>query len=80
MFTIEFKIPVEIIIKFLSHLPIPYLHKTLGLNLDQLLSYVRLTGYEKFMNQLMEIGGYEIMNDGSTKQRLVSFLLKLDSI
>ena len=38
------------------------------MNLDQLLSYVRLTGlpgYEKFINQLMETGGYQIMDDGS---------------
>lgn len=63
----EFNIPIEIIIKILSNLSIPYLHKTLGATLDQLLVYVRMNGYDNFQSQLMDIGGFEILDDGSTK-------------
>lgn len=67
IFSKKFNIPVEINTKICSYLSIPYLYKSLGANLDQLIIYVRNTGYEAFKNQLMEIGGYEIMNDGSIK-------------
>ena len=66
-FSNEFNIPVEITILVFSHLSIPYLHKTLGCTLDHLVVYVRKIGYEKFWSQLMEIGGYQILDDGSKK-------------
>lgn len=58
---LKFKLPVELTIKIFSHLTIPSLHKELDLTLEQLLSYVRMTGFEKFKNQLMEIGVYKVM-------------------
>lgn len=63
----KFNLPVELNIKILSNLSIPYLHKNLGANSDQLFDYLRKTGYEKFKRQLSEIGGYEII-DGRIKK------------
>ena len=67
IFSTHLNFPVEITIKILSNLTIPNIHKILGANLNQLFVYVRKTGFEKFKNQLMEIGGYKINTDGSKK-------------
>ena len=67
IFSTEFNLPVELTIKILSNLSIPYLNKTLGANFDQLCVFVRNTGFLKCKSQLMEIGGYKIMDDGSIK-------------
>ena len=64
LFADEFNVP-EITILILSHCSIPYLRKTLGATPDQLFIYVKNTGYEKFKSQLMEIGGYDLLDDGS---------------
>ena len=65
IFENEFNIPVEITLNFFSHLSIPYLHKTLGASFNQLVVYVRKTGFEAFKSQLMDIDGYQLKNNGS---------------
>ena len=65
IFTEHFNLPVEITILVFSHLSIINLHKTLGATLDQLVAYVRKTGFEQLKCQLMEHGGYQIKDDGS---------------
>ena len=64
-FKSDFNLPVELSVLVLSHFSIPYLHKTLGANHDQLVVYVKNTGFVTIKSQLMKIGGYEIRDNGS---------------
>ena len=57
IFAKEFNIPSEVTFQVLSKLAIPNLHKILGATLEQLIPYVRITGFDKFKSQLMKNGG-----------------------
>ena len=54
IFSNEFNLPINLSNIIFSYLSIPYLHKTLGANLEQLVLYVRKIGFDKFKCQLKE--------------------------
>lgn len=65
--TTKFHMFPEINEQILSNLSIPYLHESLGANLDQIITLSRYIGFVNLKSQLIARGGYKITNLGLIK-------------